>query len=451
MPQVSHRISLKFFIKCILRKQDSQNNIASLGNVRPADHCFKFEIYYLVKIIENKIESSRNLYKIKFEHYKTMLSMNNLKNLRVAIVHDWLTGMRGGEKVLEIFCQIFPEADIYTLIYNEGSISSVIASHKIHTSFIDKFPLKKSKYRHYLPLFPTAIERFNFKQYDLILSSSHCVAKGIITPPDAKHIAYLHTPMRYVWDMYEDYFGRDKVGFFGRLIIPYFANYLRMWDVTSSNRVDWFLANSQHVANRIRKYYGREAMVIHPPVETELLETSQEKRDSFLIVSALVPYKRIDLAVQVFNANGKSLTIVGEGPELNRLKKMAKGNIEFVEWQPGAELRKFYAKAKALVFPGEEDFGIVPVEAMANGTPVIAYGKGGALETVLGWDDLEATARTGVFFYQQTAEALSQAIDKLENIEWDYNLISQHAKKFDKEIFRDKIIRFIREKIVEGE
>jgi glycosyltransferase involved in cell wall biosynthesis len=377
--------------------------------------------------------------------------MNNLKNLQVAIVHDWLTGMRGGEKVLEVFCQIFPEADIYTLIYNEGSVSSVIASHKIYTSFINRFPFKKSKYRHYLPLFPTAIERFNLKQYDLILSSSHCVAKGIITPPDAKHIAYLHTPMRYVWDMYEDYFGRDQVGFFGRLVIPYFANYLRMWDVTSSNRVDWFLANSQHVANRIHKFYGREATVIHPPVETELFETSRENREYFLIISALVPYKRIGLAVQVFNTNKKPLTIVGEGPELKRLQKMAKSNIEFVSWQPGSGLKEFYAKAKALIFPGEEDFGIVPVEAMVNGTPVIAYGKGGALETVLGRDDLEATAKTGVFFYQQTPEALSQAVDKFESMDWNYSFISQHARKFDKKIFQDKIIRFIQKSIVEGE
>ncbi|MEJ2048305.1 MAG: glycosyltransferase [Calditrichota bacterium] len=377
--------------------------------------------------------------------------MNNLRNLRVAIVHDWLTGMRGGEKVLEVFCQIFPEADIYTLIYNEGSVSSVIASHKIHTSFVNRFPFKKSKYRHFLPLFPTAIERFNFKQYDLILSSSHCVAKGIITPPDAKHIAYLHTPMRYVWDMYEDYFGRDQVGFIGRLTIPYFANYLRMWDVTSSNRVDWFLANSQHVANRIHKFYGRQATVIHPPVDTELFEISRENRNYFLIVSALVPYKRIDLAVQVFNANKKPLIIVGEGPELKRLQKMAKGNIEFVSWQPGSGLKKFYAKARALIFPGEEDFGIVPVEAMANGTPVIAYGKGGALETVLGQESLDASARTGIFFYQQTTEALSQAVDKFENMDWNPSFISQHARQFDKKIFQDKIIRFIQDNIIEGE
>ncbi len=369
----------------------------------------------------------------------------HLKN--VALVHDWLTGMRGGEKVLEILCELFPQSDIFTLIHNPGSVSDIIESHTIYTSFVDKLPFKKNKYRHYLPLFPTAIERFNFKNYDLIISTSHCVAKGIITPPDTLHISYLHTPMRYVWDMYDEYFGKEQMGWLARKVIPFFANYLRMWDVTSSNRVDWFLANSKHVAKRIKKYYGREATVIHPPVNTSLFSPVEAAGDYYLVVSALVPYKKIDLAIRAFNKLKERLIVLGSGPEKTNLQKLAGPTIEFVNWQPPEKLRTYYQNCKALIFPGEEDFGIVPVEAMACGKPVIAFGKGGALETVIGYSEEISEQVTGIFFNQQTEDDLIEAVRQFERIKWDPIYIAHHAQKFSQERFRKKITKFIQEKL----
>ncbi|GAB4370323.1 MAG: glycosyltransferase [Calditrichia bacterium] len=354
--------------------------------------------------------------------------------------------MRGGESVLEALCGLFPQADLYTLLHNPGSVSATIESHQIYTSFIDRLPFKASKYRHYLPLFPTAIERFNFKNYQLILSTSHCVAKGIITPPDALHISYLHTPMRYVWDMYEEYFGADKIGFFQRKLIPLFANYLRMWDVTSANRVDWYIANSRHVARRIQKYYNRQATVIHPPVDIQDLSVHEGNEGYDLIVSALVPYKKVDLAISAYNQLGRRLVVVGSGPEKKRLQRLAGKSIEFFDWQSKEILLKFYAGCRALIFPGEEDFGIVPLEAMACGKPVIAYGKGGALETVIGHREGTDAPATGIFFPEQTPASLIDAIHRSEGVEWDSGFIAAHARQFDKQIFLEKISGFIQEK-----
>jgi glycosyltransferase involved in cell wall biosynthesis len=378
-----------------------------------------------------------------------MNSENQNISLKVALVHDWLTGMRGGEKVLEIFCELFPEAPIYTLLYNSGSVSQKIAAHDIHTAFIDRLPLKRTKYRHYLPLFPTAIEQFDFKGYDLILSTSHCVAKGIITPPDALHISYVHTPMRYVWDMYHEYFEKGRVGWFGRLIIPYFANYLRSWDVSSSPRVDWYVANSRHVANRIKKYYHRDAEVIHPPVDTDRFSVTHKSGDYYLVVSALAPYKKIDLAIEAFNRMKKKLIVIGNGPEEKKLHRMAGPTIEFLDWQPHEELSAYYSECTALIFPGEEDFGIVPVEAMACGKPVIAFNKGGALETIIGSSKNSPDKGTGLFFPEQTSDSLIEAVGAFEQISWDPDFISNHAKKFDRKSFTEKIQKFIQGKISE--
>lgn len=372
--------------------------------------------------------------------------MIQLPQLRVALVHDWLTGMRGGEKVLEVFCQLFPHSPIYTLLHNEGSVTSSIESHPIINSFINRLPMKKNKYRHYLPLFPLAIEQFNLKDFQLILSSSHCAAKGIITPPDALHISYIHTPMRYVWDMYQDYFGSNKTGWLSKKIIPLFAHYLRTWDAASTPRVDWFIANSKHVARRIRKYYGREATVIYPPVDTAKFSPNPKAGDYFLIVSALVPYKRTDLAISAFNRLGEKLVIVGEGPELKKLKKMAQHNIEFVDWQSPQNLVQYYSNCKALIFPGEEDFGMVPVEAMACGKPVIAFARGGSLETVIEQNEKNGKYSTGLFFFQQSEDEIIAAVKKFQQLEWDPEFIAQHARKFDRTIFQEKIINFIVEK-----
>ena len=371
------------------------------------------------------------------------------QKLKIAVVHDWLTGMRGGEKVLEIIFEIFPDADLFTLLYNKGSVSTLIADRNIYTSFIDKLPFKLNKYRHYLPLFPTAIELFDFKEYDIIVSTSHCVAKGVRTPPNTLHISYVHSPMRYVWDMYEDYFGDDKIGFLQKIIIPPFANYLRMWDVTSSNRVDYFIANSQHVSNRIQKYYRREAQVIHPPVNTETYKKSDITADFYLVISALVPYKRIDLAVEAFNQNGKSLVVVGDGPEKRKLIKLAKSNIKFVAGIISEELNDYYSKCKALIFPGEEDFGIVPVEAQSCGKPVIAFAKGGALETVIGYNGKNENRCSGIFFNSQTPGALTTAIEEFENLEWNATFINQHAQKFSKDKFKKELSLFIEKKVTD--
>lgn len=368
--------------------------------------------------------------------------------MKTAIVHDWLTGMRGGEKVLSAILELYPEADVFTLIHNPGSISEDIEKHKIFTSFIDHLPLKKKYYRHYLPLFPTAIELFDFKSYDLIISTSHCVAKGVRTPPNTLHISYIHSPMRYVWDMYEDYFGSEKLNLFTRMMIPPIANYLRIWDVTSSNRVDHFIANSNHVTRRIYKYYRRQATVIHPPVEIFPIQAEKQSQDYYLIVSALVPYKRIDLAIRAFNKSDKQLIIIGDGPEKKSLKKQANENIKFFDWLPSEELNGYYAGCKALIFPGEEDFGIVPVEAQSFGKPVIAYRRGGVLETVIGHNGNNKDQCTGIFFNKQTAHDLIQAIEKCEKIQWNHQYIKKHALKFSKANFKNSMEKFIKEKIV---
>ena len=372
--------------------------------------------------------------------------MNN-KELKIAVVHDWLTGMRGGEKVLEIIFEIFPDADLFTLLYNKGSVSPLIADRNIYTSFINSLPFKSKKYRNYLPLFPTAIELFDFKAYDLIISTSHCVAKGVRTPPNTLHISYVHSPMRYVWDMYEDYFGKDKIGFLQKMIIPPFANYLRIWDVTSSNRVDYFIANSNHVAKRIQKYYRREAAVIHPPVNTEIYRKSEINEDFYLVISALVPYKKIDLAVEAFNQSKKFLVVVGDGPEKNKLLKKAKSNITFVSDIKSDELNNYYSKCKALIFPGEEDFGIVPVEAQSCGKPVIAFARGGALETVIGFDGNNEKKCTGVFFDKQNTKSLISAIEDFEKLEWDAEFINQNAQKFNANRFKNEMSDFMNQKV----
>jgi glycosyltransferase involved in cell wall biosynthesis len=373
--------------------------------------------------------------------------VENTTDLKIAIIHDWLTGMRGGEKVLELIIELFPNSDIYTLVHNKGSVSQIIESRPIFSSFIDRLPFKKNQYPYYLPLFPTAIEMFDLKKYDFIFSTSHCAAKGVRIPPTAFHVSYIHSPMRYVWDMYEDYFAKERLNFFSRKIIPLWANYLRMWDVTSSNRVDEFIANSQHVARRISKYYRRTAEVIHPPVDTELFQISRSTGSYFLIVSALVPYKRIDLAIQVFNRINKPLVILGEGPEESFLKKIADKNIKFIGWQPAETLKDYYSECIALVFPGEEDFGITPVEAQACGKPVIAYARGGALETVVGYDGSNERKCSGIFFYEQSESSLSEALTQFNQLNWDTEFMRKNSERFSKERFKSEISAFVNKKI----
>ncbi|MBI2472653.1 MAG: glycosyltransferase [Planctomycetes bacterium] len=376
---------------------------------------------------------------------------------KIAIIHDWLTGMRGGERVLEIFCELFPEADIFTLIHIPGSVSKIIEGKTIRTSFLQKVPFARRRYRSFLPLFPLAIEGFNLSGYDVVVSGSHCVAKGVLTSPSTVHVCYCHTPMRYVWEHYHTYFGNGKKGFISRFLMPAIAHYLRMWDVTSSNRVDYFVANSYNVANRIKKYYKRTAEVIHPPVDCSFYTPLDALRegDYYLIVSAFAPYKRIDIAVDAFEKLGLPLVIIGGGQEEERIRRMTKKHVKCIGWQSSETLKEYYRGCKALIFPGEEDFGIVPLEAQACGKPVIAFAKGGVLETVRGIYPYSESAQgvtskqsvtpTGVFFTEQTTESLTEAVKYFENNKNLFNplLIRKHAEGFDTLIFKEKFRQYI--------
>ncbi len=369
-----------------------------------------------------------------------------LQQLKVAIVHEWFTVMRGGEKVVAALLQMFPQADVYALLHKKGSVDAIIENRGVHTTFIDRLPGKNTHYPYYLPLFPTAIETFNLKDYDLVISSSHCVAKGVRVGPNTLHVSYIHTPMRYVWDMYESYFSPERLNGITRRIILLFANYLRMWDVTSAQRVDYFVANSRHVARRVRKFYRRQATVIHPPVETDKFPLQKEKKEYYLIVTALVPYKRVDLAIEAANRRGFQLVIIGDGPERKRLQKLAGPTVTFLPPQPHPQMVKYLQEARALLFPGEEDFGITPIEAQSCGTPVIAYGKGGALETIIGYTEGNDSTASGVFFYRQTVEDLLAAVDQAEQIRWNYAFIHEHAQRFHTRFFLEAMERFLLEK-----
>ena len=362
-----------------------------------------------------------------------------MDHLKVALVHDWLTGQRGGEKVLEALAEIFPEAPIYTLFHFKGSQAEAIERKRIETSFLQRMPFLRRHYRWYLPLYPTAIELFNLQDYDMILSSSHCVAKGIIPPPDALHVSYIHSPVRYAWNQYDAYFSSRRLSPLTRPIIPSRIHKLRIWDVTSSARVDHFLANSRAVARRIEKYYRRTAEVVHPPVDTGFFQPAESSgaRDFDLIVSALVPYKKIDVAIAAYNRLGHPLKIVGDGPELKPLRRLAGPKVEFLGSRSAAELLELYRAARLVIMPGEEDFGIAAVEAQACGTPVVAYARGGALETVL-------DGRTGLLFPELTPEAILTSLDKFKTLEFNKSTLRAHALGFGRDVFKDRIAASLR-------
>lgn len=354
--------------------------------------------------------------------------------MRVALVHDWLTGMRGGEKCLEAFCELYPEAPVYTLVHRPGSVSATIEAHPIHTSFIQRAPWGRSRYQRYLPLYPLAIERFDLRGYDLVLSSSHAVAKGVVVHPGTVHVCYCHTPMRYVWLAYEAYFGGGRYRFPVSWALGAAATALRTWDVVSAQRVDRFIANSHNVAARIARYYRRDSVVVHPPLDTGFFtpDPSVAREDFYLIVSALVPYKRIELALEAVRRRGARLVVIGSGVERRRLERLAPPGTVFRGWVGAEELLATLRRARALLFPGEEDFGIVPLEAMSCGTPVVAYGAGGVLETV-------TDGETGVFFHEATAEALGAALDRLERLGLSPDAGRRRALEFSRERFRERI------------
>ncbi|MBM3296059.1 MAG: glycosyltransferase family 4 protein [Candidatus Aminicenantes bacterium] len=356
---------------------------------------------------------------------------------KVALVHDWLTGQRGGEKVLEVLAELFPEAPVYTLFHLRGSQAPDIENRTIHTSVLQKMPLARTKYRSYLPFYPLAVELFDLQDYDLVISSSHCAAKGIIPRPDALHVSYIHSPMRYAWNAYHTYFSGARLGPLSRWVVPPVVHYLRLWDESSSSRTDVFVANSRNVARRIAKYYRRRAAVIPPPVDTEFFRPGPEKtEDYFLIVSALVPYKRIDRAVALFNRTGRELRVVGSGPDLKRLKKEARPNIRFLGSLAPEDLLRTYRRARAFLQPWEEDFGIAVLEAQACGVPVAAYGRGGAAETVL-------HGRTGILYDEPTAAGLGEALDNLERLPFNKTAARNNAMRFSRKIFKNRMSRFI--------
>ncbi len=378
--------------------------------------------------------------------------------MKVALVHDWLTGMRGGEKCLEIFCELFPHADIFTLIHVPGQVSPRIEQHRITTSFLQDIPGHARYYRYLLPLMPAAIEALDLSAYDLVLSSSHCAAKGVIPRPDALHVSYLHTPMRYAWDLWPQYF--PPKGWVSRYLLPVLLNRLRTWDTVSTQRVDYLVANSRFVAQRIYKYYRREATVIHPPVDTAWFTPAPPGGDGpgdfYLMVTALVPNKRVDLAIEAFNELRRPLKIIGSGPLEARLKRLAGPTIEMLGWCSDEVLRQAYAACKAVVFPSQEDFGIVPLEANAAGRPVIALAQGGSLETVVpinlschqsGADTQPLTQAppTGVFFDPPSVSALVEAVQYFEAhaAAFDPAALRQHAQQFDRQQFKQRMSRLL--------
>jgi len=374
--------------------------------------------------------------------------VRELAGVRVALVHDWLTGMRGGERCLEVFCEIFPSADLYTLLHVPGSVSPIIERRRIVTSFIQRLPEAASRYRQYLPLFPAAIRALDLRDYDLVLSASHAVAKAVRPPRGALHVCYCFTPMRYVWDLYDDYFG-PRAGPITRAIMPAVAAWLRHWDRATTRRVHRIVAISHFVAARIRRVWDRDAEVIYPPVDVARFRIGHSPDDFYLVVSALTPYKRVDLAVEACTRLERRLLVVGTGPEEARLRAMAGPTVQLLGWRDDVETADLYARCRALLFPPLEDFGITPLEAMAAGRPVIAFGEGGARETVVGPGGAEPP--TGLFFPRQSVEALVEAIRQFESgaIAFEPKALRRRAETFDRPLFKERMFSYLQARLAE--
>jgi len=361
--------------------------------------------------------------------------------MRLAFVHDWLTGMRGGEKVLDALCERFPQAELFTLVHVKGSVSATIERRPIHTSFVQRLPLAARYYRHYLPVFPTAVEQFSFDRFDVVVSISHCAAKSIVRPPRVRHLCYCLTPMRYAWDQFEEYFGEPRIGRLPSAAMRRVMARMARWDRDTAGRADRYVAISHHVAGRIRRYYNREATVVYPPVDTDFFQPADDGPGSnlarhdpafALIVSALVPYKRLELAMDACRLAGIPLTIAGDGPERARLERSAGSGTIFVGRRSDEEIRDLYRRASVVLMPGEEDFGIVHVEAQACGTPVVALARGGALETVV-------DGTTGTLVADDSAEAFAAAIRRTADGRFDRAAIRAHAERFSRTRFVDEM------------
>jgi glycosyltransferase involved in cell wall biosynthesis len=371
-----------------------------------------------------------------------------LAHARIAIVHYWFVSYRGGERVVEAMASMFPQADLFSLVVDPESLPDSLRNRAIATSFLQRLPGSRRWHRHLLPFYPFALEQFDLSGYDLVLSSESGPAKGVLTSAQTCHVCYCHSPMRYLWDFYHGYKnGRS----FGSLSHPFFtlaAHYLRLWDAASANRVDYFIANSRNVASRIQKHYRRKSAVIHPPVNVNAGYVAEKSGDYYLAVGQLVDYKRIDLAITACTRLGRRLHVVGEGEQYTRLRRLAGPSIVFCGLLPDKELHEQYAHCRALLFPGEEDFGIVPVEALSFGRPVIAYGRGGVLETVKGtYADSACSAEvsSGVFFREQSVESLIEAIQTFESNEHRFSpfFIRQQSEKFAAGHFQERFLQFL--------
>lgn len=357
--------------------------------------------------------------------------------MKIAIVHDWLPFMGGAENVVTNMMEVFPEAVLYTSICNKDRLTGKLKETEIVTTHLQKKKKEIINHRKLFSFMPTAMESIDLTSYDIVISSSSSVAKSVITGPDTLHICYCHTPMRYGWEFMHNYIGElSGKGRFKNKLKSYFMSFMRVWDYASSARVDVYVANSVNVAKRIKKHYRRDAYVIHPPVRGNIFQISNENGDFYLCVSRLQEYKRVDIAVEACTKLNVPLVVIGDGPEQPKLKKMAGSCVKFLGRVSDDVIREHYGKCKAFLFPGEEDYGITPLEAQASGRPVIAYGKGGVLETVI-------DGETGVFFKEQTVESMIEAIKKAEKIEFQKEKLREHAMEFDEEVFRKKLKKFI--------
>ncbi len=361
--------------------------------------------------------------------------------MKIALVHDYLVQYGGAERVLEAFAELYPYAPIYTLIHDPEAMHGVFADKRIYTSFLQKYRFVRKHHRLFPPLMPPAIEQFDFSKYDVVLSDSSSYAKGVITRPETLHISYMHTPMRYAWDdcqKYTEDFGFPRLV---KKLVPFFMNPIRLWDRVSVDRVDRIIANSNFVAARIKKYYRKEAIVIHPPVEINRFGISSAQQDYYLMVGRLIAYKRHDIAIEAFNRLQLPLKIIGRGPELKRLKKLAGPTVQFLGRVDEGKLPKYYAECRGFIFPQEEDFGIVAIEALASGRPLIAY-RGGDIPEHM------QEEKMGVFFEEQTSEAIAKAVDRFRGMNFDSEYIRSQVLRFDKEIFKAKIKDYVETEVV---
>ena len=373
--------------------------------------------------------------------------MSQLENLKIAIVHEWFVSYAGSERVVEQILNLFPHADLFAVVdFLEDSQRGFIQNKKVKTTFIQKLPFAKTKFRQYLPLMPLAIEQLDLSAYDLVISSSHAVAKGVLTSPHQLHISYVHSPIRYAWDLQHQYLRESNLE---RGIKSWFARWIlhqiRIWDTRTANGVDLFIANSQFIARRIQKVYRREAEVIYPPVDLQNYTLCEQKQDFYLTASRLVPYKRVDLIVEAFSRMGdRQLIVIGDGEQMSKIQAKAGQNVQFLGYLEPAELREYMQKAKAFVFASEEDFGITPVEAQACGTPVIAFGRGGVCESVIG---LESDRPTGVFFAEQSADSICEAVIEFEKNSDRILPINccENAMRFSTERFQEKLLNFVKQ------